>query len=96
MKGYQVGLWIGFAVTILCVLITLTFVPSKATLEKKRLLRAEAVNGKVAVDDDEAEKGGDLSTTDIGKVENSKAANDEKKGQIASSTLSSSTPSLSG
>ncbi|KAF9200725.1 hypothetical protein BGZ49_009032 [Haplosporangium sp. Z 27] len=42
LKGYQVGLWIGFAVTLLCVLITLVFVPSKATLEKKKLARAEA------------------------------------------------------
>lgn len=41
LKGYQVGLWIGFAVTLLCVGITLVFVPSKATLEKKKLARAE-------------------------------------------------------
>ncbi|KAF9158176.1 hypothetical protein BGX20_003523 [Mortierella sp. AD010] len=42
LKGYQVGLWIGFAVTLLCVLITLVFVPSKSTLEKKKLAKAEA------------------------------------------------------
>ncbi|KAG0268720.1 hypothetical protein BGZ95_002335, partial [Linnemannia exigua] len=41
LKGYQVGLWIGFAVTLLCVGITLVFVPSKSTLEKKKLARAE-------------------------------------------------------
>lgn len=40
LKGYQVGLWIGFAVTLLCVLITLVFVPSKAALEQKRLAKA--------------------------------------------------------
>ncbi|KAF9962077.1 hypothetical protein BGZ72_010683 [Mortierella alpina] len=50
LKGYQVGLWIGFAVTLLCVGITLVFVPSKATLEKKKLARAEAASGKLAVD----------------------------------------------
>ena len=50
LKGYQVGLWIGFAVTLLCVGITLVFVPSKATLEKKKLARAEAASGKLAAD----------------------------------------------
>ncbi|KAF9583295.1 hypothetical protein BGW38_009811 [Lunasporangiospora selenospora] len=38
--GYRVGLWIGVGVTALCVIITLIFVPSKATLEKKKLARA--------------------------------------------------------
>ncbi|KAF9191781.1 hypothetical protein BGZ50_009153 [Haplosporangium sp. Z 11] len=47
-KGYRVGLWIGFAVTLLCVLITLVFVPSKATLEKKKLAKAELSSGKAA------------------------------------------------
>lgn len=65
LKGYQVGLWIGFAVTLLCVGITLVFVPSKATLEKKKLARAEkeAEAGKVGLDsgkmDDDGSKGSD-------------------------------------
>ncbi|KAG0197947.1 hypothetical protein BGX28_008565 [Mortierella sp. GBA30] len=51
LKGYRTGLWIGFAVTLLCVLITLVFVPSKTTLEKKRLAKADAASGKMAVHD---------------------------------------------
>ncbi|KAF9917118.1 hypothetical protein BX616_001894 [Lobosporangium transversale] len=53
LKGYQVGLWVGFAVTLLCVLITLVFVPSKATLERKRLARAEAASERERVEDGE-------------------------------------------
>ncbi|KAG0262443.1 hypothetical protein BG011_010160 [Mortierella polycephala] len=45
-KGYRVGLWIGFGVTLLCVFITLVFVPSKATLEKKKLAKAERSSEK--------------------------------------------------
>ncbi|KAG0306730.1 hypothetical protein BGZ97_000634 [Linnemannia gamsii] len=70
LKGYQVGLWIGFAVTLLCVGITLVFVPSKATLEKKKLARAEkeaeVEAGKVTLDstklDDDGSKGSDEAT----------------------------------
>lgn len=58
LKGYQVGLWIGFAVTLLCVFITLVFVPSKATLEKKRLAKADAAALEAA--------GGDVAPVDPG------------------------------
>ncbi|KAI1315653.1 hypothetical protein EDD11_000546 [Mortierella claussenii] len=46
LKGYQVGLWIGFAVTLLCVMITLVFVPSKAVLERKKQAKAAAAGEK--------------------------------------------------
>ncbi|KAF8944334.1 hypothetical protein BGZ47_004381 [Haplosporangium gracile] len=65
LKGYQVGLWIGFAVTLLCVGITLVFVPSKTTLEKKKLARAEkeAEAGNITPEnskvDDDGSKGSD-------------------------------------
>ncbi|KAF9426732.1 hypothetical protein BGZ94_006099 [Podila epigama] len=49
LKGYQVGLWIGFAVTLLCVFITITFVPSKATLEKKQAAKEDAAALEAAV-----------------------------------------------
>ncbi|KAF9304032.1 hypothetical protein BGZ74_002549 [Mortierella antarctica] len=58
LKGYQVGLWIGFAVTLLCVFITLVFVPSKSTLEKKRLAKADAAALEAA--------GGDVTSVDPG------------------------------
>lgn len=58
LKGYQVGLWIGFALTLLCVFITLVFVPSKATLEKKRLAKADAAALEAA--------GGDVASVDPG------------------------------
>ncbi|KAG0333646.1 hypothetical protein BG004_000736 [Podila humilis] len=52
LKGYQVGLWIGFAVTLLCVFITLVFVPSKATLDKKKLAKADAAALEAAAGED--------------------------------------------
>ncbi|KAF9329027.1 hypothetical protein BG006_007893 [Podila minutissima] len=58
LKGYQVGLWVGFAVTLLCVFITLVFVPSKSTLEKKRLAKADAATLEAA--------GGDVTFVDPG------------------------------
>lgn len=58
LKGYQVGLWIGFAVTLLCVFITLVFVPSKATLEKKRLAKADAAALEAS--------GGDIASVEPG------------------------------
>ncbi|KAF9160663.1 hypothetical protein DFQ26_005283 [Actinomortierella ambigua] len=42
LKGYQVGLWIGFSVTTACVVITFFFVPTKEVLEKKKRERALA------------------------------------------------------
>ncbi|KAF9925473.1 hypothetical protein FBU30_004753 [Linnemannia zychae] len=65
LKGYQVGLWIGFAVTILCVGITLVFVPSKAALEKKKLARAEKEaeieDGKATSESSQLDEHGDES-----------------------------------
>ncbi|KAF8931242.1 major facilitator superfamily domain-containing protein [Dissophora ornata] len=84
LKGYQVGLWIGFAVTLLCVMITLVFVPSKATLEKKKLARAETAAEKAALEDgagadmqsvepDVLERGRGVSGTDeIGRLDREK------------------------
>jgi len=97
MKGYQVGLWIGFAVTLLCVMITLAFVPSKATLEKKKLLRAEAAQGKVALDSNEAEQG--IPTADADEADHAAATNsltvnekqkENKKDIVSVSSFSSS------
>ncbi|KAK3808658.1 MAG: major facilitator superfamily domain-containing protein [Benniella sp.] len=51
LKGYQVGLWIGFAVTLLCVLITLVFVPSKAALERKRHAKTGVTNRRTPEDE---------------------------------------------
>ncbi|GJJ78008.1 hypothetical protein EMPS_10367 [Entomortierella parvispora] len=98
MKGYQVGLWIGFAVTLLCVIITLAFVPSKSTLEKKKLLRAEATQGKVALDANEAEKG--VPTMDAEEDDRATATNsltlDEKEKDSEKDVASVSTLSSSG
>ncbi|KAG0230625.1 hypothetical protein BGW42_000830 [Actinomortierella wolfii] len=81
LKGYSVGLWIGFGVTAACVIISFIFVPSKEVLEQKKRERALAMQTAEKSDTTEEEKelSGSNTSTSTSTIETQQKAAVENK-----------------